>query len=124
MPDGMTPHADWAGSVTDAADQVLYPWVTSSAPATLGVWAGLAVLLPVLVRGRSLGLDLLGGAIWGAACVIAHKALGELAGSSLALPEPRGVLLGALAGVALAAVAGAVGLIGAQAPPWHESSDP
>jgi hypothetical protein len=52
------------------------------------------VVLPWLVRGRSLAADLVGGALW---------AVSLAAGATAAAgAEPRGVLAGALAGAAAA----------------------
>jgi hypothetical protein len=68
------------------------------------VWAGFAVLLPVLVRGRWLALDLVGAALWTAGLIAAHVALGDLLAATTALDEARGVAAGAV-GAALVALA-------------------
>ena len=69
----------------------------SSAGGGLGLaalWALAAVLLPLLVRGRSAALDLVGVAGWAAALAAATQALSE----ALVLDPPRGLVAGALAG--------------------------
>jgi hypothetical protein len=103
-PDGAQPLGEWEGSVTQAASDALFPLVSTPALAPIAVWAAFAALLPLAVRGRSLALDLLRGALWAAGLVAALRALGELVGSELALSEPRGAVAGALFGL-LAAIA-------------------
>ncbi|MHB1244637.1 MAG: hypothetical protein ACYC1P_14750, partial [Gaiellaceae bacterium] len=72
-----------------------------SAPtiAIAGLWALGAVALPLLVRGRHAGLDLLAAVAWAAALALATRAVTQAAG----LAEPRG-LVGAAALAALLAV--------------------
>jgi hypothetical protein len=60
----------------------------------------LAVALPVVVRGRSLTLDLLGVVVWTAGLLASHQAIGRVLGST----DPRGLAAGALL-AAVAAVA-------------------
>jgi eukaryotic-like serine/threonine-protein kinase len=114
VPDGTLPRASWEGSLTDAASDALWPLISSPALAPLVVWAAFAALLPLVVRGRSLGLDLLACAFWAAALVAAHAALGDLLAATTQLEEARGAAAGALLG-ALAAV-GAMAI----APPVRE----
>ena len=68
-----------------------------------------AVALPLVVRGRSLALDLIAGGIWAAALVAAHVGLADLLAATTELDEARGAAAGALLGVvgaiALTAVA-------------------
>ncbi len=71
-------------------------------PGVLGiaaVWAASALALPLLVRGRHAGLDLLTACAWAAAVAAGTRAVAVGAG----MGEPRGLLAGAAVG-ALAAV--------------------
>ena len=68
------------------------------------LWALAAILLPLLVRGRSAALDLVGVAAWSAALAAATQALSE----ALVLDPPRGLVPGALAAAVIAVAARAV----------------
>ena len=67
--------------------------------AIAAVWAVAAAVLPLLVRGRSAALDLLGACAWAAALAFGTHAVAQAAGAG----EPRG-LVGAAALGALVAV--------------------
>jgi hypothetical protein len=101
---GTLPRADWEGSISAAASDALGPLASGPALAPAAVWAGFAVLLPLVVRGRWLAVDLLGAGLWTAALVAAHVALGDLLAATTVLAEPRGAAAGAV-GAALVAVA-------------------
>jgi hypothetical protein len=103
-PDGTLARADWQDSLSGAASDALGPLVTSPALAPLAVWALFAGALPLLVRGRSLALDVLAGSAWAAALVAAHAGLADLLAATTELDEARGAAAGALLGV-LAATA-------------------
>jgi eukaryotic-like serine/threonine-protein kinase len=106
--DGTTPRADWQDSLTGAASHAVYPIISSPALAPALAWALLALLLPLVVRGRFAGLDLLAAAGWALVAVAAHAGLADVLASTTALDQARGAIagaiLGALAAVALAAV--------------------
>ena len=104
--DGTTDRASWDGSVTSAAADGLYPLVSSPALAPLVIWVGFALLLPFVVRGRSLAMDLAGAAIWAAGLAAAQAALVDLMAGSVELPDARGATAGAVIG-AVAAIAAA-----------------
>ena len=78
----------------------------SLAPAL--VWAVFAAALPLLLRGRLLVVDLLAAVVWAAALVAAHAGLAEVLTQTTVLEEPRGMVLGSLAGGLAAAFALAV----------------
>ncbi len=107
--DGTLPRSDWEGSLDGAATDALQPLLSSGVLVTALVWAGFAALLPLLVRGRRLEFDALGAAVWAAGLIVAQAALGDLLAGQTALDQARGAaagpILGALAAVALAAVA-------------------
>ena len=96
----------WETSFTGAAQDAIYPALAGPALAPLAVWAGFAVMLPLLVRGRGLALDLLGAGIWAAGLVAAHAGLAGMLSASVERSEARGAVVGALLG-GLAAVAAA-----------------
>jgi hypothetical protein len=101
--DGVLPRAAWAGSATDMVRDALWPLLSAGALALVLLWALAAMLLPVVVRGRSAALDVVAAAAWAATLAAATQALAE----ALLLDPPRGLVPGAvLAGViAVAAVA-------------------
>ena len=54
------------------------------------------MLLPLVVRGRWLALDLLGAGLWAAGLIAAHAALGDLLAATTALDQARGAVAGAI----------------------------
>jgi eukaryotic-like serine/threonine-protein kinase len=103
--DGTGQPEAWRDSLSGALTHGAGPLITSAALAPLLVWAGFAVALPFAVRGRSLGLDLAGGAVWAAALVAAHAGLGDLLAGTTELDQPRGAVAGTILGAAAAAAA-------------------
>jgi hypothetical protein len=100
---GSTPHKEWEHSLSAAWNHVFTPLLTTPTVVPAVAWVGLAVLLPVFVRGRSLTLDLLGAIAWTAALVATHQIMGGIVGNQ----DPRGLAVGALlAAVAAVAAAG------------------
>jgi hypothetical protein len=96
---------EWERSLSGALGDAIGPLVS---PAILPVvaWAAFAALLPVVIRGRSLPIDVVAAVFWAAGLVAAHQGIAELAASDVPLSEPRGAAAGAAIGVfaALAAV--------------------
>jgi hypothetical protein len=62
-------------------------------------------VLPLVVRGRFLGLDLLAAGAWAAVLVTAQAALGDLLASVTALDQPRGGVAGPIGAALLVLVA-------------------
>jgi eukaryotic-like serine/threonine-protein kinase len=87
-----------------SAGDVLEALARSGALLLAPLWAAAALVLPWLVRGRALALDVVGAAAWAAALASGTAALAGWAG----LAEPRGLAVGAV-------VAGVVAVVGAQA---------
>src|SRR6185312_9845969 len=87
------------GSALDAGH--LDPLLTSGALALAALWAGAAVALPVLVRGRVLAADLAGSTVWAATLGSATQAI---AGTLSWQPTMRGLVAGAVAAGGLAVV--------------------
>jgi hypothetical protein len=104
---GSTTRHEWERSIGAAADHVMLPLVKTPALLPALAWAGLAVALPVVVRARSLTLDLLGAVLWTAALVAGHQAVGRVLVHSGQQLEAHGLAAGAvLAAVAAVAAAG------------------
>jgi hypothetical protein len=95
----------WEGSLSGAVTDAIGPAVLSPTVLTVVAWASFAAILPLVVRGRSLALDVLAAAVWAAALVAAHQGIAELAAGTVALDQARGAAAGAAIG-AFAAVAG------------------
>jgi hypothetical protein len=93
----------WIGTAPGEAGDVLEALATSGALLFVPVWATAALVLPWLVRGRPLAVEVVGAATWAAGLAAATGAVSEYTG----LPEPRGLVTGAI-------VAGTVAVIGAR----------
>jgi hypothetical protein len=104
VPDAVPDTSSWEGSLTRAVQDVVGPIASSPQTAALLVWAALAMLLPLLLRGRWLALDCLGAALWAAGLMAALAAVGDMTAGGAALDQARGAVAGALVG-AVAAVA-------------------
>ena len=100
----MLPRAAWEGSISAAGSDALGPLLSGPALAPALVWAGFAMLLPLMVRGRWLAVDLLGAALWAAGLIAAHIALADVLAGTTALDQARGLVAGSI-GAALVAVA-------------------
>ena len=109
--DGTAPRAEWEDSFSAAASDALYPLLSSPATAPVLIWVAFAVVLPFVVRGRSLALDVLGAAVWAAALVAAHAGVADLVAASVELDQARGAVGGAILAVLVAVAAAAVGLV-------------
>ncbi len=116
VPDGALPRGDWEGSISAAASDALGPLASAPALVPAAAWAAFAVLLPLLVRGRWLGVDLVGAGLWATGLVVAHIALGDMLAATTALDEARGMVAGS---VGAAVVALAVSQIAAPAEGWR-----
>jgi eukaryotic-like serine/threonine-protein kinase len=104
VPDGVLPRADWEGSISAAASDALDPLLSSPALVPAAAWAAFAVLLPLVVRGRWLAVDLIGAGLWATGLIVAHIALGDMLAGTTALDEARGMVAGCV-GAALVALA-------------------
>jgi len=87
----------------DAAD-VFDTLASSGALLLAPLWAVAAVVLPWLVAGRAITVDIVGAVVWAAGLAAATAGVADQAG----LAEPRGLAAGT-------AVAGAIAVIAAQA---------
>jgi eukaryotic-like serine/threonine-protein kinase len=116
VPEGVLPRGDWEGSISAAASDALGPLVSGPALAPAAVWAAFALLLPLVVRGRWLAVDVVGAFVWAAGLIAAHIALGDMLAATTALDEARGVVAGSV-GAALVVLA--VSQITAPAEAWR-----
>jgi len=103
-PSDALPRAEWEGSAVEAMQHALWPLLAGGALGLVVLWALAAVLLPLLVRGRSAALDIVAVTGWAAALAAATQALSE----ALVLDPPRGLVAGALVGGVIAVAARAV----------------
>jgi hypothetical protein len=92
------------GTAPGDAGTVLEAIARSGALLLAPVWAAAALVLPWLVAGRALTVDIAGAVAWAAGLAVATAAVADGAG----LAEPRGLAAGA-------AVAGALAVVAAQA---------
>ncbi len=102
--------AHWKGSAGTAISDVLMPLIDGSVLAAAGIFAAAALVLPVLVRGRTPLLDAVGALIWAAGLITTLKLV---AGGS----TPPGLLFGTLLAAVIAAV-----LARRMGPPAHYRS--
>ena len=116
VPDGELPRAGWEGSVVRGAENGIEPLAATPTLAVAGLWAAFAVLLPLAVRGRWLGLDLVAAGLWALGLVAAQIAVGDLVAADVALDQARGLVAGPVM-AALAAVA--VTQMRPDPEPWH-----
>jgi hypothetical protein len=104
------PSFDGAPGIT--AGDVIAPAASSGALLLAAIWAGAALVLPWLVRGRSLASDVVAATAWAAGTAAATVALGGWLGDRVADGTPRGAVAGAVVAGALA-----VALAHARRPP-------
>jgi hypothetical protein len=94
------PEPSWDTTAGRALQDAAWPLVTSGAVLLVALWALAALVLPWLVRGRSMVLDVAAAAIWAGALAGATAALTEqVAGPGSTAP---GLLGGALLAAAVA----------------------
>jgi eukaryotic-like serine/threonine-protein kinase len=96
-PDGTLPRDLWENSISAAVSDALEPLVTTPALAPVLAWAAVAVALALVIRGRWLAIDILGGALCAAALIAAHVALGDALAADVALDHARGAVAGSVA---------------------------
>jgi eukaryotic-like serine/threonine-protein kinase len=103
-PDGTLARSTWDGSISAAASDALGPLVTTPAAAPLLAWVAGAVVLPLVVRGRWLAVDVLGAGLCAGALIVAHMALGDALAADVALEHARGAVAGSIAAALVAVV--------------------
>ncbi|MGA9875784.1 MAG: serine/threonine-protein kinase [Solirubrobacteraceae bacterium] len=107
-PSGVPPRAVWESSLGKTAAHVIAATFTVELLLAAAVWALGAAILPWIVRGRSAALDLLAALAWTTALLAATPLLDRALLSHASQPSPRGALIGAALGCALAVCARAL----------------
>jgi hypothetical protein len=101
-PPGTPAPGQWPASVGATVHHVLAPLISSGSLAPALVWAGAAVVLPWLIRGRHLAVDFVLASAWAAGLVAAtYTSLRMVHGSAAGAPL-RGAVLGGVAAFACA----------------------
>jgi eukaryotic-like serine/threonine-protein kinase len=103
--DGTLVRARWEGSGVHAVSDALVPLVSSPALAPAVVFAAFAAVLPLMVRGRWAGMDLLAASVWAIGLVVALGGLGDLLAATTELDRARGAVAGAALGGLIAVTA-------------------
>jgi hypothetical protein len=99
--------SEWQASAELAAREILWPLLSSGALLLAVPWALAAVLLPAIVRGRSLVLDIVCVSGWAAGLAATNGAIAAVLAWPGGPPEARGVFAGALLGALVALLAAA-----------------
>jgi hypothetical protein len=100
-PGGVHARATWHDSFSGAIEHAVVPTLTSAALLPAVVFAVFAVLLPLAVRGRALGVELVLGGAWAAGFIVALEGMDRLMDGT----APRGAVAGPLVALALAVLA-------------------
>jgi eukaryotic-like serine/threonine-protein kinase len=101
-PSSLPSRTVWEASFGKAAAQVVGATLTIELALGAAVWALASVILPWIVRGRSAALDVGAAVVWTAALLAAVPWLDRALLAHASQPSPRGALLGAVLGCALA----------------------
>jgi hypothetical protein len=105
---GTPPRGSWERSLDGAAVHVIGPLLSLGVLLGAALWACGAVLLPLIVRGRNAALDAVATIVWSAALVAAEPLLDSGLATHSSQPSPRGAILGAALGGAVALAARAL----------------
>jgi hypothetical protein len=89
------PARGWDTGAGRALANAAWPLVSSGAVALLALWAAAAVVLPWIVRGRAMALDVVAATAWAAGLAAGTGTLAEWAGGGAA--HPPGLVPGAIA---------------------------
>jgi hypothetical protein len=101
-PPSMPPRAVWEGSLDAGAAHVIGPTLTIGLLCGAALWAAAALVLPLIVRGGSAILDTIAAVVWSAALLAATPYFDAGLSAGALLTQPRGVVLGAIVGAAIA----------------------
>jgi len=101
-PDGAWAPERWAASLSDALLHAVVPALTGGTLLCAPLWALAALVLPWLVRGRSLVADAAAASLWGVALAAGGSAIAGVVEGSGAVADPRGGIAGAAVGALLA----------------------
>jgi serine/threonine protein kinase len=107
-PSGLPSRTVWESSFVKAATHVVGATLTVELALGAAVWALASVILPWIVRGRSAALDVGAAVVWTVALLASVPLLDRALLAHASQPSPRGALLGAVLGCALAVCARAL----------------
>jgi eukaryotic-like serine/threonine-protein kinase len=107
-PAGLPSRAAWESSINLAATHVIAPTFTVELLLGAAVWGVASAILPWLVRGRSAALDVGAAIVWTIGLLAAVPLLERALLAHAGQPSPRGALLGAVLGCAVAVCARAL----------------
>jgi eukaryotic-like serine/threonine-protein kinase len=96
------PRPGYDGALGITAGDVIAPAVSSGAVLLAAIWAGAALVLPWIVRGRSLASDVVAASAWSAGTAATTIVLGEALGDRVGQGAPHGLVPGALVAGVLA----------------------
>ncbi len=99
---GTHARASWESSLNATAAHVIAPVLSVGVLLGAALWAAGALLLPLIVRGRSAALDVVAATVWSAALAVAAPLAATGAQGHAAQASPRGAIVGAVLGGALA----------------------
>jgi hypothetical protein len=108
LPTGTPARASWEGSVELTVTHVIAPALTLGVLLGALLWGCAAAVLPWIVRGREPWLDALGALLWSLALLLAQPMLDWGLNATAAHGQPRGAILAALLGAAVAVAARAL----------------
>ena len=98
------PRSEWQDSLPHAVTHAIVPTLSSPVLLSAVVFAAFAAVLPLLVRGRSIGLELILGGAWAVGLVTALSGMDRLMDGQAQLSSARGAMVGALLALAVAVV--------------------
>ncbi|MGA7704334.1 MAG: serine/threonine-protein kinase [Solirubrobacteraceae bacterium] len=107
-PAGLPPRAVWEASFDTTSKEVVGPTLTVELAIGALVWAVAAAVLPWIVRGRNAALDVVAAVAWTVTLLAAVPLLESVLLVHSNEPSPRGALLGAVLGCAIAICARAL----------------
>jgi serine/threonine protein kinase len=107
-PSGLPSRTVWEASFGKTATHVVGATLTVELALGAAVWALASVILPWIVRGRSAALDVGAAVVWTVALLASVPLLDRALLAHASQPSPRGALLGAVLGCALAVCARAL----------------
>jgi eukaryotic-like serine/threonine-protein kinase len=107
-PAGTPARESWEGSIGAAATHVVLPMFTLGVLFGALLWACGSLVLPWIVRGRRVVLDLLAAVVWSVALAVAAPALDGGLVVHATQPAPRGIAVGAIFAGALVVAARAL----------------
>ena len=107
-PRGTPARSTWEASIGSTATHLISPDLVLGTLLGALLWGCAAAVLPLLLRGRSAPLDVLGAILWASALLAATPVLDGGLSADPSYQTPRGLILGVVLGGALAVAARAL----------------